>query len=114
MRDYRTAGLPPAEVAMLAFAEKVTLRAHEVTREDIEELRREGLSDAEVLDVAMTVGARSFFSKVLDAVGAEPEMRYEALLEEGLRVTLSVGRPTPAADGTGLAPATPVRKTESD
>ena len=93
MSDYRTAGLPPADVAMLAFAEKVTLRAHDVTREDIEELRREGLSDAEVLDIAMTAGARSLFSKVLDAVGAEPERRYEALLEEGLRVTLTVGRP---------------------
>ena len=101
---------------MLAFAEKVTLRAHEVTREDIEALRRQGLSDAEVLDIAMTAGARSFFSKVLDAVGAEPERRYEALLEEGLRVTLSVGRPAPAAadDGTGLAAASRVRKAMSD
>ncbi len=76
---------------MLAFAEKVALGAHEVTREDIEELRRHGLSDAEILDVAMTAGARSFFSKVLDAVGAEPES-YEALLEGGLRETLTVGR----------------------
>ena len=78
---------------MLAFTEKVTLAAHEVTGEDIEELRRHGFSDAEVLDVAMTAGARSFFSKVLDTVGAEPEKRYEALLEDGLRVTLTVGRP---------------------
>ena len=93
MRDFRNAGLPPEDVALLAFAEKVTLRAHEVTREDVEELRRHGLSDAEILDVAMTAGARSFFSKVLDAVGAEPETRYDALLEEGLRVTLAVGRP---------------------
>jgi alkylhydroperoxidase family enzyme len=91
MRDYRSAGLPPAEVAVLAFAEKITLRAHEVTRQDIEELRRQGLSDAEVLDIAMTAGARSFFSKVLDAVGAEPEERYENL-EKGLRETLAVGR----------------------
>jgi len=91
VRDYKTAGLPPSEVAMLAFAEKVTLRAHEVTREDIEELRRQGLSDAEVLDIAMTAGARSFFSKVLDAVGAEPEERY-GTLEKGLPETLAVGR----------------------
>ena len=78
---------------MLAFTEKVTLAAHEVTRDDIEDLRRHGFSDAEILDVAMTAGARSFFSKVLDTVGAEPEKRYEALLEEGLRATLTVGRP---------------------
>ncbi len=91
MRDYEKAGLPPAEVAILAFAEKVTLRAHEVTRQDIEELRRQGLSDAEILDIAMTAGARSFFSKVLDAVGAEPEERYKDL-EKGLLETLAVGR----------------------
>jgi hypothetical protein len=77
---------------VLAFTEKVTLAAHEVTREDVEELRRQGLSDAEVLDVAMTAGARSLFSKVLDAVGAEPEKRYEAFLEESLHETLAVGR----------------------
>ena len=76
---------------MLAFAEKVTLRAHEVTREDIDELRRQGLSDPEVLDIAMTAGARSLFSKVLDAVGAEPEQRYRDL-EEGLVERLAVGR----------------------
>ena len=91
MRDYESAGLPPAEVAMLAFAEKITLRAHEVTRQDVEELRRQGLSDAEVLDIAMAAAARSFFSKVLDAVGAEPEERYKNL-EKGLRETLAVGR----------------------
>jgi len=33
-RDYRQAGLAPAEVAMMAFAEQVTARANTVTRED--------------------------------------------------------------------------------
>jgi alkylhydroperoxidase family enzyme len=91
MRDYRSSGLPPAEVAILAFVEKVTLRAHEISRQDIDELRRQGLSDAEVLDIAMAAGARSLFSKVLDAVGAEPEQRYRDL-EEGLIEALAVGR----------------------
>ncbi len=91
MRDYRSSGLPPAEVAILAFVEKVILRAHEISRQDIDELRRQGLSDAEILDIAMAAGARSLFSKVLDAVGAEPEQRYRDL-EEELVETLAVGR----------------------
>ena len=33
--DYRNAGLEPAEVAAMAFAEKVTHHAYKVTREDI-------------------------------------------------------------------------------
>lgn len=91
MRDYRSAGLSASEVAMMTFAEKVALNAERITAEDVEELRAHGFSDAEVLDIAMAVGARSLFSKVLDAVGAEPDARYDAL-EMGLRDTLTVGR----------------------
>ena len=98
VRDYRSAGLPAEEVALLAFAEKVALDASRIEPADIAEMKRHGYSDSEILDVAMTVGARSFFSKVLDAVGAEPDP-YESL-GKGLRETLTVGRPT----GTELAP----------
>jgi alkylhydroperoxidase family enzyme len=91
VRDYRSAGLSPDEVAILAFTEKVTLEAPRVTAADVEELRRHGLSDAEILDVAMAAGARSFFSRVLDAVGAEPDSRYDGL-ETTLRDALVVGR----------------------
>ena len=77
---------------MLAFAEKVALHAYKVTPEEIAGLRSDGFSDAEILDIAMTAGARSFFSKVLDAVGAEPDDRYHEL-EKDLRETLTVGRP---------------------
>ncbi len=95
MRDYRNAGLSQAEVALMAFAEKVVLHAYKVTPEDVEDLRRHGLCDAEILDIAMTAGARSFYSKVIDAVGAEPDVRYSEM-ESPLRETLTVGRPLPA------------------
>ena len=103
MRDYRTAGLPPADVAMLSFAEKVTLNADRVTAEDIGDLRRHGFSDAEIFDIATTAGARSFYSKVLDAVGADPDDRYDEL-EDGLRKTLTVGRPVARAGPRGRPP----------
>ncbi len=94
MVDYRNAGLSQAEVALMAFAEKVVLHAYKVTPEDVEDLRRHGLSDAEILDIALTAGARSFYSKVIDAVGAEPDVRYSEM-ESPLRETLTVGRPFP-------------------
>jgi hypothetical protein len=90
--DYRSAGLPTEEVALLAFAEKVASDAWRISAGDVEELRRLGFTDPEILDVAMTVGARSFFSKVLDATGAEPDGLYDDL-EEGLRKAMAVGRP---------------------
>ena len=92
VRDYRNAGLSPAEVVMLAYAEKVTLNAYKVTQQDIDELRSHGFSDAEILDVALTATARNFFSKTLDAVGAEPDPEY-LKLEDSLRQALAVGRP---------------------
>ena len=73
VQDYRHAGLEPAEVAMMAYAEKIILNAYKVTPEDIDGLRAHGFSDTDILDIALTAAARSFLSKVLDAVGAEPD-----------------------------------------
>jgi uncharacterized peroxidase-related enzyme len=91
-RDYRQAGLSPAEVAMMAFAEKVTLNAHAITAEDVETLRRHEFSDTEIFDIAVTAAARCFFSKTLDAVGAAPDDTFRNL-DERLRDALTVGRP---------------------
>jgi uncharacterized peroxidase-related enzyme len=82
VRDYRQAGLAPDEVAVMAFAEKVARQAHGVTAHDIETLRAHGLADAEILDVALAAAARSFFTKLLDAVGAEPDAAYRHLPPE--------------------------------
>jgi uncharacterized peroxidase-related enzyme len=91
LRDYRQAGLEPEEVAMMSFAEKVTLQAHSVTPQDIEGLRGHGLTDAEILDIVLATSARNFFSKVLDAIGAEPDAVYLDL-EPELREALAKGR----------------------
>ncbi len=92
VRDYSTASLTPAEVAMLAYAEKVPLIAYKATQKDIDELRSHGFSDAEILDIALVAAARNFMSKTLDAVGAEPDPEY-LKLENSLREVLAVGVP---------------------
>lgn len=92
--DFRRAGLSPAEVAMMAYAQKIVRDATSVTQRDIDELRGHGFSDAEILDITLVATARAFFSKTVDALGAEPE---SAILEQEpeLRRTLAVGRPVP-------------------
>jgi uncharacterized peroxidase-related enzyme len=92
VEDYRSAGLAPAEVAVMDLADKVARDATSVTQHDIDGLRTLGLSDSEILDVVVAAAARCFFSKVLDAVGAEPDASYSEL-EPRLRDTLTVGRP---------------------
>jgi alkylhydroperoxidase family enzyme len=85
--DYHNAGLEPAEVASMALAEKVILDQHNVTQQDINGLLAYGLTDEEILDIVLTAAARSFYTKVLDALGAEPDEAYLEL-EPELRAAL--------------------------
>jgi alkylhydroperoxidase family enzyme len=74
------------------LAAKVVDNATSVTQEDVDRLRSLGLSDPEIFDVVAAAAARCFYSKTLDALGAQPDAAY-AELEPGLRDALVVGRP---------------------
>jgi uncharacterized peroxidase-related enzyme len=91
VKDFRAAGLPPDEVAIMAFAQKITTQANQINKKDYDELRGYGLSDEEILDVVLASAARNFFSKTLDGLGAEPDEVYLEL-EPDLRRILSTGR----------------------
>lgn len=80
VRDFRTAGLDPLDVDVMALAEKIALHAYRVTPGDVERLRAHGLSDEDIFDVVLAASARSFFSKTLDAMGTEPDDAYESTL----------------------------------
>ncbi len=90
--DDRAADLDPCDLAVMELADKTARAATSVTQADIDRLRTLGLTDGEILDAVLTVAARCFFGKTLDAVGAQPDAKYSAL-EPGLRDTLTVGRP---------------------
>jgi uncharacterized peroxidase-related enzyme len=89
--DFRSAGLEPEEVAIMEFAEKVAADATSITDADVARLRSFGLSDADITDVVLAATLRCFFSKTLDALGAEPDAKYAALDPE-VRDALTVGR----------------------
>jgi uncharacterized peroxidase-related enzyme len=90
--DFRTAELEPADLAVMELADKVAQDATSVTQADVDRLRDLGLTDGEILDVVVAAAARCFFSKTLDALGAQPDAKYSQL-EQELRNTLTVGRP---------------------
>jgi uncharacterized peroxidase-related enzyme len=90
--DHQTAGLDETDVAIMDLAGKVADDATTVTESDIDRLRALGLSDADILDVVLAAAARCFFSKTLDALGAEPDSLY-AELDPSIRDVLTVGRP---------------------
>jgi alkylhydroperoxidase family enzyme len=94
VRDFSNAGLPPEEVAVMSFAQKIITKAGHVSEHDFDELRAYGFSDEEILDVVLASTARSFFSKTLDTVNAKPDEVYLDLEPELLQL-LTVGRPFP-------------------
>jgi alkylhydroperoxidase family enzyme len=81
-RDYRDAGLPENEVAMMDYARKVVRDASSTTSEDFEHLRRLGWSDEDILSITLAAAARSFVSKLFDALHADPDPIYKDLDEE--------------------------------
>ena len=90
--DHGSAGLDEVDVAVMDLAAQVARDATAVSAADVERLRTLGLSDEEILDVVLAASMRCFFSKALDAVGAQPDARF-AELDPGLRDVLTVGRP---------------------
>ena len=94
VKDFHNADLAPEEVALMSFAQKIIRNAHEVSESDIDELRKQGLEEREILDVVLTTTARSFFSKTLDALDAKPDEIYKELEPELIQV-LALGRPFP-------------------
>lgn len=84
-----------AELAMMDLARKVVTDASSVDREDIERLRRNGLSDGEIFDVVAVAAARCFFAKIPDALGVQPDATFLAM-DEAVRDRLTVGRPISA------------------
>jgi alkylhydroperoxidase family enzyme len=90
--DFHNAGLLEEEVAIMSFAQKVITGPHRIQPEDIDQLRAYGLSEEEILDVILAASARSFFSKALDAAGAQPDTAYLDTVGDLMHV-LAVGRP---------------------
>ena len=90
--DGSHAPLDEAEREMMRFAAKVVRDATSITREDVGRLKAQGFSDAEIFDITAAAAVRCFFSKTLDALGAEPDAAYRERMPANLVQTLTVGR----------------------
>lgn len=80
------------------FAAKVAASAESVDENDINRLRDVGLSDADVADVVFAAAARSFFTRVLDGLGARLDSQTAASFSSDLLESMLVGRPAAVPD----------------
>lgn len=74
--NWRHAGLDERRRAICEYAEKLTVRPHEVTEADLHRLRDVGLSDEEIWDVAEIASMYNFTNRMALAVGQQPNEEY--------------------------------------
>ncbi|MBV9822107.1 MAG: peroxidase-related enzyme [Actinobacteria bacterium] len=79
--------------AVYRFAGRVAADASSITQTDIDQLRANGLSDAEIADVVYAAAARSFFTRVLDGLGTPLDHQTAADFAPELLSGMIVGRP---------------------
>jgi len=73
-RDFRHAGLPANEVAMMEFAQKLSRDSAAMTEQDAATLRDHGFSDREIVDITLAAAVRNFYSRSLHALGVEVDV----------------------------------------
>jgi uncharacterized peroxidase-related enzyme len=95
--DPSGAALIPQDRAVYEFAAKVAADAASIEQDDVDRLRSVGLSDADIADVVFAAAARSFFTRVLDALGAQLDVQTAETFPPDVRESLIVGRPVAQA-----------------
>lgn len=95
---HRIAEAPAGETldeqdrAVYQFAAKVATDAASVQQDDVDQLRAAGLSDADIADVVFAASSRSFFTRVLDGLGAQLDVQTAEKFDPELFASMVVGR----------------------
>ena len=71
--DWRSADLSDADLLMLDYAEKLTLKPWDMNESDVIALRDLGFSDSAILDINQVTGYYAFANRLADGLGIELE-----------------------------------------
>lgn len=76
--NWRVAKLGAREVAMLEFAEAITLHSHRTREADRDALRAHGFSERDIWDIAAVAGFFNMSNRMASALGMVPNPEYHA------------------------------------
>ena len=65
--------MPDADRALCDYAVKLTRRQHEVTPQDLDQLRAHGFDDVAIHDAVQVIGYFNYITRVADGLGVDPE-----------------------------------------
>ena len=94
--DPSGAGLGEQDRAVYNFAGQVARDASSIKQHDVDTLHELGLTDIDVADIVFAAAARSFFTRVLDGLGAQLDVQTAETFAPEILAALVVGRPVAA------------------
>jgi uncharacterized peroxidase-related enzyme len=71
--DYKKADITNKEKAMLDYSYKLTLFPWDMAKTDVEDLKKVGFSDREILDINQIVSYYAYVNRLADGLGVELE-----------------------------------------
>ena len=87
MQDYGNAALDDETLAIVEYVEKLTKEPSEMTENDIQTLRKTGLSDDHILSVVMITAMFAFMNRLADGLGVEIEDEKGVFVNSWLRTS---------------------------
>lgn len=71
--DYTSVGLNATDLALCAYAQKLSLEPHLVSQADVDRIKAEGLEDRAVLDAALVISYFNFVNRMVLGCGVQLE-----------------------------------------
>jgi len=71
--DWRKAPLSEVDLALCAYAEKVTLTLEQMTEADLDVLRQHGFDDRAIHDATQVISYFNYINRIADALGVDQE-----------------------------------------
>jgi uncharacterized peroxidase-related enzyme len=85
-QNYRAAGLPARQVAMLDFAAKLTETPDKMVEADRQSLRDVGFTDRDIWDIAATASFYNMSNRMAAATEMRPNSEYHYMLREPVKL----------------------------
>lgn len=82
VHNYRAAGLPARQVAMLDFAAKLTEHPDKIVETDRDALRKAGFSDRAIFDIAAVAAFYNMSNRLAAATEMRPNRAYHYTARE--------------------------------
>jgi uncharacterized peroxidase-related enzyme len=77
-RNYSHTKLSSRSKALAKFADLVTRKPAAVRKQDVDTLRKHGLSDCDILDAVEVIAYFNYINRIADALGIDPEPEMRA------------------------------------